>query len=63
MFQDYGYGDTGNIRHHSFELHDAIQNSPKMNGFFHLSVGVAKILSMALSDHYNSLLWTNFLDL
>ena len=28
--------------------------------FFHLSVGVTEVLSMGLSDHYNSFLWTNF---
>ena len=28
--------------------------------FFHLSLGVAEILSVGLSDQYNSLLWKNF---
>ena len=31
-----------------------------MNLFFHLSVGVAEILSAGLSDEYYSFLWTNF---
>ena len=31
-----------------------------MNVFFHLSVGVADILSIGLSDQYNSLLLTDF---
>ena len=35
-------------------------NSLKMNVFFDLSVGVAEILSMGLSDRYDSFLWTDF---